>query len=71
LRYLDIFENLQIDLERHTEMLSEMIEADNVNKLLENESTIINQTQIGMKILNNLLNAANDWNVRDLFTLIR
>jgi len=56
----NIFENLQQDLERHTEMLSNL--CDNKAYFLHgNMQNVINQTKVAEKLKESLLNAASDW----------
>ena len=60
----DIFENLQLDLEMHTEKLSHLLE-DNTLKTVplikENRREIVNQTKVAATVLRSLLDAASEW----------
>ena len=57
----DIFEQLQRDLERHTEMLSHMIENKTTKQLWDESTNVVNQTKIAEKVMDSLISAAQDW----------
>ena len=61
--FSDIFENLQVDLERHTEKLAGLIEAKSVFQLQSSNQDIINETKVADKVRESLLSAASDWSV--------
>jgi len=57
----NIFENLQRDLERHSEMLSNLVETKTLKILSSESQNILNQTKVADKLMESLLNAAGDW----------
>merc|ERR1712232_66684 len=64
----DIFENLQLDLERHTELLSrltsefsENILSDNPSDIDERRQAVVNQIRIAARVLDALLDASSAW----------
>lgn len=59
----DIFETLQRDLEKHTEMLANLVENKPIKTLFADNQKILNQTKVAEKLAASLLNAASDWNV--------
>ena len=61
----DLFENLQLDLEMHTEKLSHFLEDHSmkaVASLKDGRREIINQTKVAKTVLRALLDTANEWN---------
>eukprot|EP01097_Dermamoeba_algensis_P004844 TRINITY_DN3109_c0_g1_i1.p1 TRINITY_DN3109_c0_g1~~TRINITY_DN3109_c0_g1_i1.p1 ORF type:complete len:472 (-),score=114.96 TRINITY_DN3109_c0_g1_i1:150-1565(-) len=56
----EIFENLQVELERHTEHLSSLLR-ERYNILLQKQTEIVNQTSIADNVLKGLIDAAREW----------
>eukprot|EP01091_Cochliopodium_minus_P014375 TRINITY_DN4874_c0_g1_i3.p1 TRINITY_DN4874_c0_g1~~TRINITY_DN4874_c0_g1_i3.p1 ORF type:complete len:423 (-),score=119.60 TRINITY_DN4874_c0_g1_i3:42-1310(-) len=60
----DIFENLQLDLEMHTEKLSHLLEDNSlksVGAIKDGRREIVNQTKVAGNVLRALLDAASEW----------
>lgn len=52
---------MQVDLERHTEQLSGMVESKSIEELYGQYQAIINLTKVAEKLRESLLQAASDW----------
>ena len=55
MKCIDIFENLQRDLERHTEMLSNMVEEKTTKMLHTEYLNIMNQVSLSTRNLPNFI----------------
>eukprot|EP01119_Soliformovum_irregulare_P006511 TRINITY_DN185_c1_g1_i2.p1 TRINITY_DN185_c1_g1~~TRINITY_DN185_c1_g1_i2.p1 ORF type:complete len:317 (-),score=96.41 TRINITY_DN185_c1_g1_i2:44-994(-) len=59
----NIFENLQVELERHTEQLAFLVQSAKAGTLgTETRSQVLNQTRIAEKLQQSVVGAASDWN---------
>ena len=58
----DIFENLQLDLELHTEKLSHILEDTSCSAIQgTNHQAILHLTQVARNVYNGLMDSANEW----------
>ena len=58
-----IFQNLQADLSRYTEQLSNSISSIDIKKLVnEDRENIVNFTKLANKVLMNMFDASSTWN---------
>eukprot|EP01097_Dermamoeba_algensis_P010144 TRINITY_DN7391_c0_g1_i1.p1 TRINITY_DN7391_c0_g1~~TRINITY_DN7391_c0_g1_i1.p1 ORF type:complete len:271 (-),score=67.83 TRINITY_DN7391_c0_g1_i1:327-1112(-) len=58
-----IFENIQLELETHSEKLSKLLTSSSIEKLISTQQMIIKQTEIARKVLSSMLDAASEWSV--------
>ena len=62
---LEIFRNLQADLARHTEQLSNCLQTKEIDKLIADKEVIVNHTNLAKKVLWNLFDASSTWAAQD------
>eukprot|EP00026_Physarum_polycephalum_P004292 Phypoly_transcript_04310.p1 GENE.Phypoly_transcript_04310~~Phypoly_transcript_04310.p1 ORF type:complete len:610 (+),score=129.03 Phypoly_transcript_04310:76-1830(+) len=57
-----IFENLQLELERHTEKLANLVESSSKpQEVVDNQPAVSHQIKIAASVSDALLNSANEW----------
>lgn len=57
----EIFENLQLDLELHTEKLSHLLEDSSPAHIHGAQQALLHMTQVARNVYNGLMDSANEW----------
>ena len=64
----DIFENLQLDLELHTEKLSHILEDTSPNAIKNSSQAILHLTQVAKNVYHGLMDSVNEWSATGAVT---